>query len=112
MKAFVGGLIISAALAAPALAADMPVKARPAPLAAAYDWSGFYVGVHAGYGWGDVSFGMPGVPGVGEYDSTGFVGGGHAGINWQFNRLVLGVEGALNLNTMEDSAVCPNAAFR
>ncbi|MPZ38525.1 MAG: outer membrane beta-barrel protein [Rhizobiales bacterium] len=112
MKGFVGSLIVSAALAAPALAADMPVKARPAPVVAAYDWSGFYVGVHGGYGWGDVGFTMPGFAGVSEYDSTGFVGGGHVGINWQFNRLVLGVEGVLNLNTTEDSAVCPNAALR
>jgi len=32
----------------PATAADLPVKARPAP----YDWNGFYFGGHVGYGGG------------------------------------------------------------
>ena len=33
----------------------MPVKARPQisyGFPSAYDWSGFYVGAHLGYGWG------------------------------------------------------------
>jgi opacity protein-like surface antigen len=38
------------AAAAPAKIA-MPVKARPA-VQAAWDWTGFYLGGHAGYGWG------------------------------------------------------------
>ena len=35
----------------PSLAADLPVKARPV-VAAGFDWSGVYIGVHAGYGGG------------------------------------------------------------
>ena len=42
-----------------ALAADLPLYTPPpaespvyAP-ASVYDWSGFYIGAHAGYGWGD-----------------------------------------------------------
>jgi outer membrane immunogenic protein len=34
-----------------ASAADLPVKARPI-VAATFDWSGVYVGAHAGYGAG------------------------------------------------------------
>jgi outer membrane immunogenic protein len=35
-----------------ASAADMPLKARPVPVAAAsYNWTGWYVGGHVGYGW-------------------------------------------------------------
>jgi len=37
--------------AAPALAADLPLKVPPAA-AAVWSWSGFYVGAHGGYGWG------------------------------------------------------------
>ena len=40
-------------LADPALAADLPLKAPVAK--AVYDWTGFYVGGHFGYG--DASFG-------------------------------------------------------
>ncbi len=52
-----GGLAVAAALfAAPlsvASAADMPLKARPAPPPpAAYNWTGFYVGIQGGGGWG------------------------------------------------------------
>ena len=72
----------------------MPVKAWPA-VQAAWDWTGFYLGGHAGYGWGrdprsDAIFGEKGVgalePGV---DSRGFVAGFQAGANWQTGAWVL-----------------------
>jgi outer membrane immunogenic protein len=40
-----------------ATAADLPMKAPP--LAPVYDWSGFYIGVHGGYRWGDADFSSP-----------------------------------------------------
>jgi outer membrane immunogenic protein len=60
---------------------------------AAYDWSGLYVGLHAGYLWGDVD--------IDEEDATaatggsidGFVGGALAGFNFELDPLVLGIEG-------------------
>ncbi len=59
----------------------------PAP----YDWSGLYLGLHAGYLWGDVSIEEEeAAPGG---DIEGFVGGALAGFNVQFDSLVLGVEG-------------------
>ena len=33
-------------------AADMPVKARPAPPPPAFSWNGFYVGAQVGTEWG------------------------------------------------------------
>lgn len=49
---------IAALIAAPALAADMAVKAPPAPV---YNWTGWYAGANVGGGWGhrDVSFAFP-----------------------------------------------------
>ena len=38
--------------AAPALAADLPVKAPPMAPAPVWNWTGFYIGVNGGYSWG------------------------------------------------------------
>jgi len=100
-------------------AADLPVKAAPVPPAPVIDWSGFYVGGHAGYQWADV------------HDTTlaGYVGdstvkqgvvGGHAGLQWQFGRtqwasFVLGVEGSYTTpferNDVANFTFCANPAF-
>ena len=45
--------LIALGAAAPALAADLaarPYTKAPPMIAAAYDWSGFYLGVNGGYG--------------------------------------------------------------
>jgi outer membrane immunogenic protein len=92
------GLAAVATLAtAPALAADMPVKARPAVVEAAYNWSGFYTASTLGIGWQRVrgDFVDPTLPPdrhnanrtTGWYDS-------HIGFQWQFNSIVIGAEGA------------------
>jgi high affinity Mn2+ porin len=94
------GCVIGMVLANPpfAAAADRSAKlAVKAPVRAAiYDWTGFYVGGHFGYG--DASFG-PGtnpIPLQGVFlppGPAGLIGGFQAGYNRQFsNRLVLGVE--------------------
>ena len=50
-------LVASPVIATPVMAADMPVKARPAPpVAALYTWNGFYIGGHFGYGWSDIDW--------------------------------------------------------
>jgi len=59
-----GAAILLAPLAGPLAAADLtavPLKAPPIP--EAYDWTGFYAGGHAGYGWGNSDFTGP--PGIG-----------------------------------------------
>ena len=69
------------------LAADLPVKARPlAP--AYYDWSGVYIGVHAGYGGGMTDWNDQGF----DFAPRGFLGGGQVGINKQIASLVFGLE--------------------
>lgn len=69
-----------------AAAADLPTfSPPPAPMLSttpiAYNWSGFYIGAHGGWGFGTDDF------------DDGAVIGGHIGMNWQFNNFVLGVEG-------------------
>ncbi|WP_212435938.1 outer membrane protein [Bradyrhizobium liaoningense] len=52
-KLIAAGVVVSGMmLSPPALAADLPVKAKPVPL---YNWTGWYGGVNAGYGWQDKS---------------------------------------------------------
>ena len=90
------GLAGAAMFGGAALAADMgrPVyKAPPAgALPVSYDWTGFYVGGHVGYGWADKSW--TDAFGLGtSHTADGFLGGGQVGFNYQINQFVLGVEG-------------------
>ena len=53
-KRFLGSIsLIALNAGGSALAADMPVKARPAPPPAVYSWTGCYGGGFVGYGWGN-----------------------------------------------------------
>jgi outer membrane immunogenic protein len=84
-------------LATGAMAADLPSRrAAPAPIVAAvpvFTWTGFYVGVNAGYGWnandeitiGGVTYDLD--------DEGGFVGGAQVGYNYQIGSFVVGLEG-------------------
>lgn len=81
-----------------AWAADMPVRAAPAPSvmapAPAPTWSGFYVGGNVGYGWANASItNIAGVAVSGSNDLGGVIGGGQLGYNWQNGNLLLGIEG-------------------
>jgi outer membrane immunogenic protein len=95
-------------------AADMMVGkalAPPPPLPPALTWTGFYFGVHAGWGWtskntATVSSASPGTglppgaffnPASLDVSSNGGIGGGQIGYNWQVNPvIVLGVEGDIS----------------
>ena len=106
LVALLGGAISLGAIGA-ASAADMPVKARPAPppVVAVYNWTGFYVGGHIGGTWTNeewvntantTAFGDLG-PGQGfRQRESGFIGGGHVGYNWQASNFVFGLEGSLS----------------
>jgi len=80
-----------ALLGAPALAADMPVKAPPSVAAPVFNWTGFYVGGTLGYGWGDtIQIGDAGDSGFHRW--SGIAGGATAGVNWQSGVWMLGIE--------------------
>jgi outer membrane immunogenic protein len=57
-----------------------------------FSWSGFYVGGHAGYGWGTSDATNLGIAPDSQFNISGGVAGGQVGINWQWEPLVLGVE--------------------
>jgi outer membrane immunogenic protein len=103
-----------------ASAADLAMKpADPiAPVAAPFDWTGPYVGLHAGYGWGkehdDLSengVGAPTGPTGDNFSLSGFIGGAHAGYNYQFaNQFVLGVEGDIDYSNLNGDTHFTNPA--
>ena len=75
MKQFlIGSIALAAMAAAPAMAADMHVKAALQQPVAYYDWSGAYLGFNAGGAWYDVThvFTTPGAitPNVTTNDAT------------------------------------------
>jgi outer membrane immunogenic protein len=83
-----------------AMAADLPSRVAPAPIAAVpvFTWTGFYVGVQAGYAWGNGDYVLSSTTGPAVLpfqdvsDSDGFVGGAHVGYNFQFGSFVAGLE--------------------
>jgi len=90
------GAVLALATVQAAMAADIPVKARPAPVAV-FTWTGCYVGGHAGWLRGDTEWraSAPQPPFV--VDQTvkfnEFTGGGLVGCNLQYGQWVFGVEG-------------------
>ena len=93
----------------PARAADLSVapiyKAPPQVAAPAYNWSGFYVGVNGGGGWG-----TSGWDSTGSFNLSGAVVGGTAGTNWQIGHAVLGLEGDVDWSSLKGTATtlaCP-----
>jgi outer membrane immunogenic protein len=100
MKKVLGLVGATWLLAGPTLAADLAVKAPPltGPLPA--QWSGFYLGIHGGYGWGHDSLDAEVSPATNLSPISGFsnpspkggVFGGQAGYNWQNGTFVGGLE--------------------
>ncbi|MES0174929.1 outer membrane protein [Mesorhizobium sp. M0006] len=91
------------ALAAPAFAADPMAVPMTEP---GFDWTGYYAGLQAGYGWGqsDISV-TEGAPfSISPDTDGGFVGGHVAGL-WQFDQAVLGAEAELNYSAVDGTAV-------
>jgi outer membrane immunogenic protein len=96
--------LIALGSAAPAFAADLAPRTytkAPAPMiAAAYDWSGFYLGLNGGGGWSHKcwtntsTLGVATIPNVGEgcHTASGGMVGGQIGYRWQASSWVFGVE--------------------
>jgi outer membrane immunogenic protein len=115
MKRLVLSTALAVAMATPALAADMAVKAPPpAPLPVMYNWSGFYIGANAGWGesrncWDYIFLAGP-VFSDGCRDRSGGLFGGQLGYRWQTNQFVFGLEAQgdwANLNSTRVSLLNP-----
>lgn len=105
----------------PASAADLAARpytkapiAAPAPLPT---WTGFYLGVQGGGGWGrsdETYFGGPNVVGftpTQRYDFNGGFVGGVVGYNWQVDNIVFGLEGDYHWADINGRSAEINAGF-
>jgi outer membrane immunogenic protein len=109
---FLAGLVVLAAgaMAGAAAAADLGARYRQQPYLKAppynpaFSWSGFYLGLNGGGGWGHSAWDR-----TGGLDLSGGVIGGSAGLNWQTGQVVLGVEGDVDWSGVTGTTVtgCP-----
>ena len=97
-KALIAGVVLLALGTGVASAADLPVKAPPAPVyvPTVFSWTGCYIGGNIGAAWAnsewhDSLFGLN----WGRTSDARFIGGGQVGCNYQFSNpgFVIGVEG-------------------
>jgi len=107
------GVTLASGIASAADIVRTPVyKAPPAGvLPVQYDWTGFYVGGHVGYGWAEKqwsdSFGLFDI----SHEANGFLGGAQAGFNYQIGMFVLGVEGTWSWSGMNTSSTAFGSTF-
>lgn len=91
--------VVMGMTAGQALAADI----APPP---AFDWTGFYLGLNAGYGfngfYGD-DVAVTGYGHIGSLDVNGGFFGGQVGYNYQINQIVLGLEGDVQWAALYDN---------
>jgi outer membrane immunogenic protein len=104
------GAFALAVLAGPAGAADLPpryaapmVTKAPA-FAPVYNWTGFYIGINGGGGWGRSRWDT-----ADGFNTSGWLAGGTAGYNWQVGQAVFGVEGDVDWANIKGSTntLCP-----
>jgi outer membrane immunogenic protein len=120
MRRYIGmalALVFSLGLGGVAWAADMPVKAMPlkqvpVPI---YNWTGFYVGLNAGFVWFDKDWAVPLTPfnitggcprcptTAGGHSANNWLAGGQVGFNYQIDRVVLGVEAQADWTKLQAS---------
>jgi outer membrane immunogenic protein len=107
-----------------AFAADLPLKAPAVAVPAPYDWTGFYLGGNAGYGWGgstgntiavlsDPAGLFTGYTGF-QYPNlspNGGIGGGQIGYNYQTGNWVLGAVADFQFANLRDSGLADVPAF-
>jgi outer membrane immunogenic protein len=82
-------------------AADLPrqmVTKAPTYVAPYYNWTGFYIGVNGGGGWGTSAWDT-----TGSFDVSGAMAGGTVGYNWQFGTWVVGLEGDIDWTNIKGS---------
>jgi outer membrane immunogenic protein len=99
-RAFLIAATLSLAATGQVVAADLPPAAAPPPRAPAaylpppmFSWTGFYLGINGGYGFGQSSWSNVVDGSTGNFNTSGFLLGGTLGANYQIGAFVIGLEG-------------------
>lgn len=96
------------AMSTAARSADLPVKTHTPAVATVVNWTGFYVGGHAGYLQSRFSFAEGGSSDSGTL--KGFLGGGQIGINQQLGGWVVGLEADFSWSNADGGGVSRDPA--
>jgi outer membrane immunogenic protein len=109
MSATAALLMLGTAASAADLSRPMPYPAAPA----LPTWTGFYLGVNAGGGFGQdrIDFAVAGTPAFASVNNAfqGVIGGAQLGYNWQFNSFVAGLETDFQGSNLKSSLTAPCA---
>jgi outer membrane immunogenic protein len=113
-RLFLGSLALAAMIAGPAMAADMPVKAKAPPPPVVWDWSGVYLGGHIGGAWARTNWDSDFNCAIGvlcdsiSQDPSGWLGGAQYGARWQWGTWVFGIEGTYSAASIRanDPSTC------
>jgi high affinity Mn2+ porin len=114
---FGGGIAVVLAIRSFAIAADLPpsLPIKTPVRSTIYDWTGFYLGGHVGYGGGSFGPGANPLPEQGVFfphSITGLIGGYQAGYNRQLsNHVVLGIEADASFPSPVDVPALTPAPF-
>jgi outer membrane immunogenic protein len=103
--AFIAFAVTTAIAAAADLGRRQPYYPAPAPVyAPLFSWTGFYIGVNGGGGFGSSNWDS-----TGSRDVSGGVIGGTAGYNFQFGQVVAGIEGDVDWSGINGTTnnLCP-----
>jgi outer membrane immunogenic protein len=95
--------LLAVAMATPSFAADLPRPAYKAPLYSptVFSWSGFYIGLNGGYGWGKSNWTNAAGTTTGDFNVNGYVFGGTLGYNLQTGVWVWGLEGDIDYSAIK-----------
>ena len=99
MKRVIVACLGVVAAAASAMAADVSPGYQPYQRSfynPGYSWTGFYLGINGGGGWGRSQW-----DGIDRFDVSGGLIGGTVGYNWQFGQAAFGVEGDIDWSGIE-----------
>ena len=107
---FLAAAAIAVGAVAPAVAADLPARApaytkAPPIVQAAYDWSGFYIGINGGGATSRIDWNADGFGDEGSHHATGGTVGGQIGYRWQMSSWVFGLEAQGNWADFKGSNV-------
>jgi len=101
------GLGVAQAASAADMPMKAPMKAPPLPAPIVYNWTGFYIGINGGGGWGRTSHTDTTGTTSGNFNQSGGLVGGTVGYNWQITSWVLGVEADWDWAHIDGSVFLP-----